>query len=383
MTTIIYAFNAGSSHPLGKIQFYYRIRVLKLEVTCYVIDADTSYNLLLGRPWIHANWIIPSTLHQCFKYMDNNATVWIVFAENQPFKGVENYFTDALLYQEANKVAKEPLLEDDDKGNEVDSEPDEDTPATFAFKPVVAYLNYLECNNPIEDDGEWVINENITFDYPVSVDLFKSSHDTSLHIRLSMLSVTSTPVENGEGSVFVVSSSKRNQSPIVFDRVQPQMSAVTDSGSDSETLQFFHYARSTHHMMRSMGYNLQRGNSLNFRRGRCGLLWTFVPKGKPADYYDKTRKSWDILHHLFNLSLKEVNLSHHIPPVHMSGNQMSVWGLSSKISLLIWLQSVNWSRLRLLKHVILSHRPVNSISSGKSDLNNVNRLLKIRWSRLI
>jgi len=27
-----------------------------------------------------------------------------------PFKGIENYFTDALLYPEANEVAKEPLL---------------------------------------------------------------------------------------------------------------------------------------------------------------------------------------------------------------------------------------------------------------------------------
>jgi len=50
MTTIIYGFNAGSSHPLGKIRLRCRIWDLKSEVTCYVIDADTSYNLLLGRP---------------------------------------------------------------------------------------------------------------------------------------------------------------------------------------------------------------------------------------------------------------------------------------------------------------------------------------------
>jgi len=43
-----------------------------------------------------------------------------VFAEKQQFKWVENYFTDALLYQEANKVSKEPLLEDDDSDNEAD-----------------------------------------------------------------------------------------------------------------------------------------------------------------------------------------------------------------------------------------------------------------------
>jgi len=85
-TMIIYGFNAESSHPLGNI-----------------IDADTSYNLLLGRTWIHANWIVPSTLHQCFKYIGDDVMVRMVFAEMQLFKGVENYFTDSLLYQESNK----------------------------------------------------------------------------------------------------------------------------------------------------------------------------------------------------------------------------------------------------------------------------------------
>jgi len=34
--------------------------------------------------------------------VEDNAMVQMVFAEKQPFKGVENYFTDALLYQESN-----------------------------------------------------------------------------------------------------------------------------------------------------------------------------------------------------------------------------------------------------------------------------------------
>ena len=90
------------------------------------------------------------------------------------------------------------MLEDDDSCNEADSESEEDTPATFAFKPIVAYFNDPECNNYIEDDGEWVINENVTFDYPVSVDLLNSADETSLHMPLPMLSMTSMPVENGE-----------------------------------------------------------------------------------------------------------------------------------------------------------------------------------------
>ena len=42
-------------------------------------------------------------------------------------------------------------------------------------------------------------------------------------------------------------------------------------------------------MMTKIGYNLQSGNGLNFGRGRRDLLRTFVPKGKPTNYYDKTR----------------------------------------------------------------------------------------------
>ena len=123
----------------------------------------------------------------------------MVFAKKQSFKRVKNYFTDALLYQEVNKVTKEQLFEDDDSDNEADSQSEEDTLATLAFKPIVLYLNDPQCNNPIGDDDEWVINENITFDYPESVDLFKSVDNSFLHMSLSILSMPSTPVENEEG----------------------------------------------------------------------------------------------------------------------------------------------------------------------------------------
>src|SRR3954462_5893151 len=89
---------------MGKIKLRGQIGDLKSEVTDYVIDADTSYNLLLGRPWIHKNHIVPSTLHQVMKYVDAQGQVRTLIAEQRPFKGVENYFTDALLYQEAHEV---------------------------------------------------------------------------------------------------------------------------------------------------------------------------------------------------------------------------------------------------------------------------------------
>src|SRR3954467_9808263 len=65
--TNIFGFNANSTRPMGKIKLRCQIEDLKTEVTVYVINADTLYNLLLGRPWIHRNHIVPSTLHQVMK----------------------------------------------------------------------------------------------------------------------------------------------------------------------------------------------------------------------------------------------------------------------------------------------------------------------------
>jgi len=43
-------------------------------------------------------------------------------------------------------------------------------------------------------------------------------------------------------------------------------------------------------MMRKMGYNLQHGKGLNFEKGRRGFLRNVVPRRKPTNYYDNTRR---------------------------------------------------------------------------------------------
>src|SRR5436190_23929719 len=83
--------------------------------------ANTSYHLLLGRPWIHKNHIVPSTLHQVMKYVDAQRQVRTLVAEQHPFKRVENYFTDALLYQEEHEVVVQEKKELE-LGNEADRE---------------------------------------------------------------------------------------------------------------------------------------------------------------------------------------------------------------------------------------------------------------------
>ncbi|ONK72755.1 uncharacterized protein A4U43_C04F22830 [Asparagus officinalis] len=113
--TTIFRFNANSTRPLGKIKLRCQIGDLRSEVTCYIIDADTSYNLSLGRPWIHANRIVPSTLHQVMKYVNDEDEVRTLIAEKYPFRGVENFHTDSVFYSESQEE------EDIDSGNEPDA----------------------------------------------------------------------------------------------------------------------------------------------------------------------------------------------------------------------------------------------------------------------
>ena len=112
--------------PDGKNQTQVSNWDLKFEVTCYVIDTDTSYNLLLGRLWIHRNAIVPSTLHQVMKYVGKDGKVRTLIAERHPFKGVENYFTDSLLYQDSLEADGNPYPEESVSGNEADTESEED-----------------------------------------------------------------------------------------------------------------------------------------------------------------------------------------------------------------------------------------------------------------
>ena len=68
-----------------------------------MIDSKTSYNLLLGRPWLHENGIVPFTLHQCFKYFDGKQ-VKKVIADLQPFIEAESHFADAKFYLNCDMV---------------------------------------------------------------------------------------------------------------------------------------------------------------------------------------------------------------------------------------------------------------------------------------
>ena len=60
---VIQGFNQGGQRTISMIHLELIIRELTSNILFHVIDAKTIYNMLFGRPWIHGNGIVPSTLH--------------------------------------------------------------------------------------------------------------------------------------------------------------------------------------------------------------------------------------------------------------------------------------------------------------------------------
>jgi len=104
---VIHGFNQSGQEALGTICLVLKFESFTTYVKFYVIDAATSYNALIGRPWLHENKVIPSTLHQCIKYKDPSGDIIRIFADKKPFTTAETFYADAKFYFEhVDKVSK-------------------------------------------------------------------------------------------------------------------------------------------------------------------------------------------------------------------------------------------------------------------------------------
>uniref|UniRef100_A0A2N9J4N8 Uncharacterized protein n=1 Tax=Fagus sylvatica TaxID=28930 RepID=A0A2N9J4N8_FAGSY len=134
---VIQGFNQEGQRAIGIIRLDVIMEDLKTRPLFHVIDSKTSYNLLLGRPWLHENGIVPSTLHQCFKYSDGKQ-VKKVIADLQPFTEAESHFADAKFYLNCDMVS-DTLPEDSkrtrEKGKGHDEIPREDSRLSVTAAP--------------------------------------------------------------------------------------------------------------------------------------------------------------------------------------------------------------------------------------------------------
>ncbi|KAA0051531.1 uncharacterized protein E5676_scaffold610G00310 [Cucumis melo var. makuwa] len=82
---------------------------LKASALFHVIDSRTTYKLLLGRPWIHGNGVVTSTLHQCFKFYQDG--VKKVKVDSNPFSKAEFLFANAKFYLKNENSPEAVLVE--------------------------------------------------------------------------------------------------------------------------------------------------------------------------------------------------------------------------------------------------------------------------------
>ncbi|XP_070023319.1 uncharacterized protein [Nicotiana sylvestris] len=61
-------FDGGGKYSVGDIMLELTIGPVEFTMEFQVLDIAVSYNLLLGRPWIHIAKAVSSTLHQVAKF---------------------------------------------------------------------------------------------------------------------------------------------------------------------------------------------------------------------------------------------------------------------------------------------------------------------------
>ena len=94
-------FDGGGTSTVDDIVLELTIGLVEFTMEFQVLDVAVSYNLLLGRPWIHAAKAVPSTLHQMVKFEWDRQEI-VVYGE-----GNASAVSDAIV----------PFIEtDDDKG---------------------------------------------------------------------------------------------------------------------------------------------------------------------------------------------------------------------------------------------------------------------------
>jgi hypothetical protein len=95
---VICGFNNQGTSALGSITVKIQMSSFSFKARFFVIESNTSYSALLGRPWIHKYHIVPSTLHQCLKSLDGKGEQHRIVANPMPYSIHESHHADAKYY---------------------------------------------------------------------------------------------------------------------------------------------------------------------------------------------------------------------------------------------------------------------------------------------
>ncbi|KAJ1437623.1 Ubiquitin-conjugating enzyme, E2 [Sesbania bispinosa] len=106
---------------LGRVHAMLEVGPIKTTNIFQIAEGDSSYHLLLGRPWIHLHQCVPSTLQQCIKSNFKGKDIEIP-GVRAPFEAIKAHLIDASLFDEvappgssAIEIRKEIPLQGENK----------------------------------------------------------------------------------------------------------------------------------------------------------------------------------------------------------------------------------------------------------------------------
>ena len=95
----------GATKTKGVIPIEVKVGSKIATIAFFVVNTDSAYNALLGRDWIHSNWVVPSSLHQVLVFWKDDNNIEVVKADERPFVAYNNN-VDAQLCSDCVGIVK-------------------------------------------------------------------------------------------------------------------------------------------------------------------------------------------------------------------------------------------------------------------------------------
>ena len=129
----ISGFASGATKIKGVIPIEVKVGSKVAIVAFFVVNTDLAYNTLLGRDWIHSNWVVPSSLHQVLVFWKDDNNIKVVKADKRPFVAYNNN-VDAQLYNDCVGIIKFTGIDQNGNPSRVTVGPEEPLTMEDLFK---------------------------------------------------------------------------------------------------------------------------------------------------------------------------------------------------------------------------------------------------------
>lgn len=96
------SFRGNRTYTMGFLNLDLTIGPIQAAHKFHMIDFQTTYHLLLRRPWIHLHKTVPSTDHKCLKSIWKGKRVHVNAIES-PFQEDEAHFSEVAYFDELTK----------------------------------------------------------------------------------------------------------------------------------------------------------------------------------------------------------------------------------------------------------------------------------------